>query len=255
MKKNIRFYYLKFLTFVISTIALILGFTNKIIAQYGAPVVEFFVKGNVYAENNKQPLPDIYLGQNYKQDSVFTDQNGEFAFKKQAFLMKEYPISADDVDSSKNGEYFRAVKYVKRADTIKIDFYLKRKYNLNEIIEQADLPKIAGNEKIEYVDVIYLSEKKWNILVKPLNYKPLGCVFFNQNKLLDNEKFKTEMNFKINPTQEINYFYIEIPEDIDFENKKRFSQKVIFSDGFDEYEFELTQICNEKIQGLIIITK
>lgn len=111
---------------------LFLSFTNKILAgllsllgfslaacdkmgsaEYGTPHADYEIKGKV-VNNQGTPIPDIQVevsdsipesGWMYK-DTIYTDANGEFHWKRGDFPRMTFQLISRDIDEEKNGGQF-----------------------------------------------------------------------------------------------------------------------------------------------------
>jgi len=83
----------------------ILGFSlaaNQCVAQYGAPVNDYLIKGTVLTNYNK-PIKDIKVKSNF--DSTYTDSAGNFILNTYVrWGAKSYKV--DFTDTNKTEKYF-----------------------------------------------------------------------------------------------------------------------------------------------------
>ncbi|MCF8296970.1 MAG: radical SAM-associated putative lipoprotein [Saprospiraceae bacterium] len=120
--KSTRKKYLRFLNFILATVGILLGFSNSVVAQYGAPINFYRINGNVKSLECEYAIPSIKLlleceeaknSNYYKPMETTTDSLGNFTFVvSEYFLRNKLKIIAEDVDGKENGEYFDAQKKV-----------------------------------------------------------------------------------------------------------------------------------------------
>lgn len=104
-------HYLSFLRYVLSFIGFMVGFTSKVLAQYGAPMNYFKINGNIKSEICNDNLPGISIeiedpssNQVYHQVS---DENGNFTLTAETEWGNKYlKFTYKDIDGIENhGEY------------------------------------------------------------------------------------------------------------------------------------------------------
>lgn len=104
-------YYFSLLRYMLSFIGFLIGFSSKVLAQYGAPVNYFKINGNIKSEVCNENLPGISikiedpsLGLTYHQVS---DENGNFTLTAETeWNNKALKFTYTDIDGTENhGEY------------------------------------------------------------------------------------------------------------------------------------------------------
>jgi len=237
MKTSVRFRYLKALSFLLATVGFIVGFSQKVIAQYGAPMVRFLLKGTVYSQKAQQPVPEIFVGRNFYGDSVFSDQAGKYAYRTEVdWGTEKINILAKDADGTKNGAFkpeLATAKLSQRPDTVMIDFFLKEEETIQEIIEKNSLPQTYNGKRIQYEHVLYAPEFNYVMFRTPLSAQTAHAnVSLNNIMLKDNMAYTEFLNFEITLDQDVNFFLFEIntsdqgsePQNIVFQNDYDYSK-------------------------------
>ncbi len=254
MEKTTRYYYLKFLAFVLSTIGIIVGFSNKIIAQYGAPMVDYFIKGRVVAEETNAPISNIFVGTSMSQgDSIFSNEMGEFELHGVTDWGREINCRAKDVDGEKNGEFIPEYTQVgNEGDTVEVVFHMKEVQTIDEIIKENNFPSEHEDKKINYKEIIYVPNRKFFVRALPVSKKRMtGNIFVNLDKVIDNYELGTILSFdKKNDSfiKNNNYLIIDSPKNT---NKKYSHEVEIYINGFEQ-KVTLKQTKKE-IDAVIII--
>lgn len=249
--KKIRFYYLKFVTFLLTTIGFLVGFSTKIIAQYGAPMITFFLKGKVFAKNTNKPIPQVYIAQ-YFGDEVYTDENGAFVLPVYTDWGATDNLYFEDKDGELNGEFspkviaFKSPK--KNDDTLEIEVFLQEKIAIKDIIKTYNLPIDKDGKKITYKKVVYLSYSFTEINITSQNENSYeGNLFFNEKSILISNLSKDKIKQTIEISNEVNTLFINT------DVKEQTSQNIYF--GFKNYfdtEVTLNQTDTE-IEAIIMI--
>lgn len=255
MKKSFRYYYLKFLAFVLLTIGMLVGFTTKIIAQYGAPVVNFFMKGKVYSKTTQQPISDISIQQTMGS-STSTNQNGEFSMPAYIDWGAKLEFMVEDVDGDENGAYKSKVislnEQIKRSDTLNLNFYLEDEALIQDIVKENNFPTKLNEKEIVYKDILYiqypLNKQATSIEIHPLSqYKyDVGTLYFNNNIITKSQLLSTNLTFYLYDLKPVNYFLIDISSFI----KEEALQKIILLSSNNK-AIELKQT-PEKLEAVII---
>ncbi len=104
-------YYLYLLRYVLSFIGLMIGFSSKILAQYGAPTNYFKINGNIKSEICNDNLPGIAIKiedkSNNRVNELVSDSAGNFSFTGETeWGNKTIQITFKDVDEAENhGEF------------------------------------------------------------------------------------------------------------------------------------------------------
>lgn len=76
--------------------------------MYGCPHADYIIKGKVLNKTDK-PIPGIevcsplYEG---RADTLYTDKNGEFTYRRESLPDKEIPLFFSDIDGDANGGNF-----------------------------------------------------------------------------------------------------------------------------------------------------
>ncbi|MBN2891442.1 MAG: radical SAM-associated putative lipoprotein [Bacteroidales bacterium] len=251
MQKNFRYYYLKFITVILLTVGMIVGFTTKIIAQYGAPVVDFFMKGKVYSKATQQPIPNISIMQGYGGE-VKTDKNGEFGMPALVDWGAKLEFLIQDKDGEENGIYQSKLinfkERINRNDTVEINLYIDEEPQISEIVRTNNFPTKLNGKEIIYTDIIYIYPSGSMVLnIESLaQYKnDVGTVFFNDISLTRNQLFTNPLTFYIDKFQKVNYLLI----DVNIQQNET-SQKVLLY-TFPNKEIILKQ-SKDKIEAVII---
>jgi len=125
-------FYLRTLSYTLATIGFVLGFTSKVLAQYGAWVASYRYKGNVNSEICNESLNGIKVTLENDQHIVlaetFTNEKGYFDINTHSQFYddseKNLFLKFTDVDGSKNnGEflpYTKSVESFKRNENYEI---------------------------------------------------------------------------------------------------------------------------------------
>lgn len=95
------------------------------VPEYGSPTADFIIKGKV-TDTTSTPLKNILVAIRYKhyplynQDSIFTDNDGNYEINYNYFPDFDTPFTviAEDIDGSKNGGNFQT-------DSISVQFSSK----------------------------------------------------------------------------------------------------------------------------------
>ena len=228
---------------------MMLGFSTKIIAQYGAMVYQL-ITGKVYAEETKQPISNIYIG-NIGSDSVFTGENGEFSLtatlpwgKNKHFLLVK------DVDGELNGSYSPTVKTfsISNNKVLNFEVFLKKQPSINELIKKNIIPAKLNEKKINYKKIIYIKGKILNVYMSPLQKYNYISVYFNEKKLTSGQVVKQPINFIIKDLKGVNYFFIENLQN----NTRTQTFSIKFTSEFGSYREEIELSENES-DGVVII--
>lgn len=104
-------HYLSFLRYVLSFIGFMVGFTSKVLAQYGAPMNYFKINGNIKSEICNENLPGISIKiEDPSSDQVYhqvSDENGNFTLTAETEWNNKYlKFTYIDIDGTENhGEY------------------------------------------------------------------------------------------------------------------------------------------------------
>lgn len=127
--RRIHLHLLKKVNYVLAGLLVILGFscTDDDIqpAEYGSPYASFQIKGKV-VDTKHNPVPGIQIRVNQDDKSVYsfgwlhtdtlrTDANGEFIWKKTDFPIMRYRLISEDIDEEMNGGLFAS-------DTTRVTF-------------------------------------------------------------------------------------------------------------------------------------
>lgn len=72
--------------------------------EYGSPYATFKVTGTVESKETSESIENIRVIF-AKQDTVFTDENGEYVVSSETGFTDEVHISFEDIDSTQNGSY------------------------------------------------------------------------------------------------------------------------------------------------------
>jgi putative lipoprotein (rSAM/lipoprotein system) len=95
------------LAYFLSFIGLMIGFTSKVLAQYGAPVMHFKLLGQVRSAECEQPIGGIEVtlvnDASGEVTKVRTDSNGNFNFRIiEYYWEKEFTMNLSDLDGPEN---------------------------------------------------------------------------------------------------------------------------------------------------------
>ncbi|MFC2111147.1 radical SAM-associated putative lipoprotein [Bacteroidota bacterium] len=124
--KSIRKKYLRFLNFIFATVGIFFGFTNSVVAQYGAPMNLYRISGNIKSLECEYAIPNIKLTlQNNDSKNKWrypietkTDENGNYTFVVSEYMLRnKFKILAEDVDGKDNGEYYNSSEIVSSLKT------------------------------------------------------------------------------------------------------------------------------------------
>ncbi len=201
------------MTFLLTTIGFIIGFSQKIIAQYGAPMVQFFLKGKVFAQNTNKPIPNIYIAQHFGQEAK-TNENGEFLTPVYVDWGAKLEFFANDVDGELNGEFatkfISLEKYDEFHDTLNMEIYLQEKQKIEDLIAKNNLPEEFEGKRIIYKEIKYLTEAPGNVFVDDNNKEvPQIKAYINfkeiPTEIINNDK----STFKLTISDKINVLFID----------------------------------------------
>lgn len=121
--KRMHLQLLKKANCVLASLLMLLGFSctddegeGPIICEYGTPYANFQIKGKV-VDTNDHPIPNAQIRINRNDariypygwlhtDTVRTDANGEFDWKKTDFPILKYRFITEDIDEEMNGGQF-----------------------------------------------------------------------------------------------------------------------------------------------------
>jgi len=121
--KRMHLQLLKKANCVLASLLMLLGFSctddegeGPIICEYGTPYANFQIKGKV-VDTNDNPIPNTQIRINRNDariypygwlhtDTVRTDANGEFDWKKTDFPILKYRFITEDIDEEMNGGQF-----------------------------------------------------------------------------------------------------------------------------------------------------
>lgn len=105
-----KFFY-RFISYPLAFLGLMLGFSSKVMAQYGVMVMHFKFVGEIKSavcEQNIEGIEVIMVNEaNGNKTAVRTDENGQFNFLiRERFYDTEYTLNIADIDGDKNmGEF------------------------------------------------------------------------------------------------------------------------------------------------------
>jgi len=245
MKKGFRYYYLKFLTVVLLTIGMLVGFTTKIIAQYGAPVVDFFMKGKIRSSVTNNPIPNIQMTQHGRTS---TDENGEFGF----YILKDWGavpvIYIEDIDGDLNGKFQDKIIFIEeknRDDTVEFNIFLEPEKSIDMIVEENNFPTTFNNKEIIYKEILYLADQNW-VEIRPKKTRYYGSVYLNGKTITQQQRFNDVMSFELDSFNEVNYFFVDINSNSDN------SEIIQFSYNFESIELKQTK---NSIEAVIIYAR
>ena len=123
-------FYLRTISYTLATIGFFIGFTSKVLAQYGAWVASYKYMGNVNSEICNEPLKGIKVTLENKNHIVlnetFTNESGNFNFSTASEDYDEKLfLKFTDVDGSKNnGEFLSHTETVLPTRNRKVDVSL-----------------------------------------------------------------------------------------------------------------------------------
>ncbi|WP_297906911.1 radical SAM-associated putative lipoprotein [uncultured Parabacteroides sp.] len=119
--KRMHLKLLKKANYILASLLMLLGFSCSNeegggSCEYGTPYANFQIKGKV-VDTNENPIPNaqIRINQNdadvysygwLHTDTIKTDANGEFEWKKSDFPILRYRLITEDIDDEKNGGQF-----------------------------------------------------------------------------------------------------------------------------------------------------
>ena len=121
--KRMHLQLLKKANCVLASLLMLLGFSctddegeGPIICEYGTPYANFQIKGKV-VDTNDNPIPNAQIRINRNDariypygwlhtDTVRTNANGEFDWKKTDFPILKYRFITEDIDEEMNGGQF-----------------------------------------------------------------------------------------------------------------------------------------------------
>ncbi len=135
--------YLKSISAFMATIGLLVGFTSKVIAQYGAPPTLFKIKGKVVSECNI-PIPNIQVEiKNLNLNSLVkskTDSLGNYNLSYRSFseFIDTYILETTDIDGTLNREFHT------QSDTININ----QKKQFTTIMKYKSKPPCSKKNRI-----------------------------------------------------------------------------------------------------------
>lgn len=216
MQKNFRYYYLKFMSVILLTVGMLVGFTTKIIAQYGAPMVNFLFKGRVYSEANQKPLPNMYIqpesmipyGKDSSSYNNITNNKGSFNILGITDWDKNVQVFIEDIDGDTNGRYISYYKTLNLSNDKDVDIYMKKEKTIAEIVAENELPTTLNNRKINYIDIVYLTQF-YSLNIATSNYGYDATAYLNGNIISKNQVFDDNSTFIIDSNDSVNYVIIE----------------------------------------------
>ncbi|MEI6346853.1 MAG: radical SAM-associated putative lipoprotein [Bacteroidota bacterium] len=138
MKKQ----FFRFASFTLALIGFVIGFSAKVIAQYGAPPASFRIKGTITSKECNLPIPNIQLSVvgngNSNEQKFKSSVNGEYYIRLYNYDSdydepKELTIIASDVDGAASGGSFAS-------KTFKIKAKQFEPIDLNIQLSQLDTP-------------------------------------------------------------------------------------------------------------------
>ncbi len=253
MTKSVRHNYLKVLSFVLATVGMLVGFSQKVIAQYGAPMVRFLLKGTIYAQKTQQTVPDIFVGRNTSGDSVFSDQEGKFAYRTEVdWGTEEIHVFAKDIDGNRNGllkPELVSAKLSRRPDTVHVDFFLKEEETIQSIIRKNEIPTSYKGKDIHYDQILYMEDSNFGTFftASPAD-SASATVFVNKKKLKDNALYSEYLNFEIALDEDVNYMFFELKS----ATNSTLQQKFNFRNEHEYLDFHF-QTNTEYYHGLILV--
>lgn len=237
------------MSFILLTFGMMLGFSTKILAQYGAIVYQL-ITGKVYAEETKQPISNIYIG-NLGTDSVFTTENGEFSIDATLpWGNNKHSLLIKDIDGELNGSYSPTVKTFSFSDKKKLnlEIFMKNEPSISELIKKNKIPTKVNGKKINYKKIVYIKGDYLKVLIRPKQKYNYLNVYLNDKKLTSGQVIKQPIDFIIKDLKEVNYFFVE-----DLQNNTRTQMfSVEFISELGTYKEELFLKENEN-EGVIII--
>lgn len=143
----------------LSLIGMFLGFTSEVLAQYGAPVYFFTVKGGVKDIECQNPVKNAQVKlinrQTNQEYEVRTDSMGNFSFVGESdYFSPDFLLKIEDADGKTNGQFKtfesetistsqRGYRYNQANDTIPPDIYLV------EFVSGSNCDKISETIKQE----------------------------------------------------------------------------------------------------------
>jgi len=203
---------LRSLSYFLATIGLILGFSSKIMAQYGVWEAPYRHTGQVKSEICNQALKGIKVTlENEKNEvlsEIFTDENGYFSFSDRSFYNPSTTIKFTDIDGVvNNGDFESTSKTLHSTDYYRYnhEVFLKFKgknpcedeqINNDEIVENQtemnmNIENIKNNDEVSFqkeLDAAVYSEKELNIdganKPQPFTFEPIQdfLIFPNPNQ-------------------------------------------------------------------------
>lgn len=125
--------------YVLSFLGFMIGFTSKVLAQYGAPEMHFRFMGNITSVECEQPICGVEVtlvnevtGQ---IERVRTDENGNFSFGlRERYYSTMYTMNLADIDGPQNQGQFvsKSVQFLFDTSTAGINgdyYYANEKQN------------------------------------------------------------------------------------------------------------------------------
>ncbi len=242
--------YLKFMSFLLTTLGLFLGFSQKVIAQYGVPMVQYLLKGTVYSKANQKPIKGIFMG-TLNGDSVFTDKRGYF--EKQIYV-NDYDthasVFASDIDGMKNGAYEPTEQQFKITDDIsEISVYLDEFVTVETLINEKIIPSTFEDKPIKYLKKVYAERRySWNTISAVSHEHTPQIRVNNTGKQIELPKFENgELSFSVQVDSIYSILVIEITDSSQVQNDYLLKMQTRFA----EYEIPLKSN-TEQIYGIII---
>lgn len=154
----------------LSLIGMFLGFTSEVLAQYGAPVYFFTVKGNVKDIECRNPVKNAKVKlvnrQTNTEYEARTDSLGNFTFIEESdFYSPEYLLKIEDADGKANGQFKtfeskapltsqRGYRFNEAKDTIPPDIYLVEFVSGSNCVNTIDTLKEEPQEEPDPTNII-----------------------------------------------------------------------------------------------------
>jgi putative lipoprotein (rSAM/lipoprotein system) len=111
------------LALFLSFLGFMIGFTSKVLAQYGAPVMHYKILGQVKAVECEQAIGGVEVtlvnDATGEIDRIRTDRDGNFSFRIiEYFWSSEYTMNIADIDGDHNGGLFESASFKFRPEEL-----------------------------------------------------------------------------------------------------------------------------------------
>ncbi len=147
---------LRYLSSFLALIGLLIGFTSKVMAQYGAPPSSFKITGKIKSAETSKPIPNIQVSLLNSEfgNKIFvkSDSLGRFNIKTRSYSIDNdtLVLKAEDIDGALNGGYFNS-------DSKNIIFSDYKKNEVDFTLKNGEIPTNIEPSEIPIFDMVILS--------------------------------------------------------------------------------------------------